>query len=386
MIPLSQRLTRVGVCLVLFAACSWTGSQLALRKPLWNDEIYTQVKGIERHSYAGILRGDLAEGNNFPLFYLLQKGVTDFIGYRFEGEWQGEWNVSDWKGQVVLRLTSIWLMALSLTVLFLFFWKEYGWPAGVYAFLTGLSSYMVWAYWAEARPYALWFFLTTVELLVFLRILRKGERLPAWGGFLAVVHVLLSLTIVFGVVQAAAVSFVLWMFHDRNLRPYLGLLVLPAVIGMFYFFHSPGMQFRLVHPPGVLIFPAFPVERLALIGAYTVGLGIYFLRKDRNVFAFRESRYAGLVVLFLMITAGILLIFKWNSAPGIQGFEVSERYFIYLTPLSIIAVMVIGLHAGEMGRNSAWMRWNLAVLFGGLLIWRMMATLSALAASGLYLL
>jgi len=67
--------------------CLAIGFKLAYDKPLWNDEIYTLVSSVSRVSYLDILLGRVKEGNNCPLFYVIQKGICDIARYSIPAPW-----------------------------------------------------------------------------------------------------------------------------------------------------------------------------------------------------------------------------------------------------------------------------------------------------------
>src|SRR3989338_4552810 len=153
----------------LFLILLAIGFVLAVRKPLWNDEIFTQTRNIDQASYAAILTGKIVEGNNCPIFYLIQKGVCDLVQYRFPKVWDSrEWEFSDLRSQLILRIMPNIFTAGTLAIIFYFFARYYSFGAGVYGLLVALSSLMVWGYWVEARPYPLWFFLTIVQSMLYI--------------------------------------------------------------------------------------------------------------------------------------------------------------------------------------------------------------------------
>src|SRR3989338_7702020 len=134
-------LVSLTVCLGL--GLFFIGIFLSQRKSLWNDELYTQTISVERPSYRDIVEGHLGEGNNFPLFYLIQKAVCDLAGYRLGDKWHNEWQLSEPRGQVTLRISSNFFMSLSLAALFYFFSNTFSIGVGIYALLVALSSSMV---------------------------------------------------------------------------------------------------------------------------------------------------------------------------------------------------------------------------------------------------
>ena len=238
-------MTKKIIAAALFLLFLSTGNYLAQRKPLWNDEIYTQVRTLDRLSYQDILLNRMTEGNNCPLFYLIQKGICDAFHYKFPFVWDGEWYVGDLPSQMILRIGSNVFMALSLTAVFYFFARYYSGLAGFYSLFISMSSFMVWAYFAEARPYALWFFLTTLQSLLFLRA-TVPSRIWRW---LAVVHLFLALTITFSAVQILIVSGLLWFLREKDWKRYVFLTGIPISVCFFYYWCSPHFKFFFLETP-----------------------------------------------------------------------------------------------------------------------------------------
>src|SRR3989338_3199932 len=125
------------IAVLLFVLSLAIGYQLSLRRPLWNDEIYTQVTVVDPKSYADIIffRIKRLEGNSCPLFYLVQKGVSDLFQFQFPVLWQKEWAIDQPGAQVIMRLSSDVFMSLSIALLVYFFSRYYSIFTGIYAFL-----------------------------------------------------------------------------------------------------------------------------------------------------------------------------------------------------------------------------------------------------------
>lgn len=348
--------TLLGVSVLLFAILFLVGILLSQRKPLWNDELYTQKESVERPSYAEILSGRLPEGNNFPLFYLIQKIICGVSGYRLGDQWHSEWQLSEPRGQVILRISADIFMSLSLALIFYYFAGQFSLTAGVYALLVALSSQMVWGYWAEARPYALWFFLTTVQLLL---ILGKNNLRA-----LLVVNFLLALTVSFGVLQIFLISALLLLEKRCGWKKCSAIFVLPLLVFMFYFIQSPRFRFHLpADPLQQLILPNFPFEWLAITVLY------FIFNKDR--------RYWIVLMGMLSSAAGIILLIAWMSPKhGEVAFEISSRYFIYLVPAGIIGITLFSIRWVQMFKGQPWMFANTVIVLAGLLMMRFLKTMT----------
>ena len=148
---------------LLFLFC---GYKLAVQKNLWNDEIYTQYYSIDRSSYGQIWSGKLVEGNNAPLFYVLQKLTVSCFHFKASDTWEGKPKISDLRAKIILRVNSVIMMSFVLSFIFYYFSRRFSLGVGFYSLLASLSFYAVWNYWAEARPYGLWLGLSILELLL----------------------------------------------------------------------------------------------------------------------------------------------------------------------------------------------------------------------------
>ena len=116
--------------LVLFVVGMW----LAMHKPLWGDEIYGQKITIEGNSWDKILTGRLSnEGNNFPLYYTLQKIIMSVIKFHIPVEHGKDYLFAYPQGQIILRLLPDALMTSSIVFLVRFFWIREGIMVGLMA-------------------------------------------------------------------------------------------------------------------------------------------------------------------------------------------------------------------------------------------------------------
>ena len=369
------------VALVLFCGLFVFGVRVAQGKWLWNDEIYSQIHSVEQLSYGDILRGRVTEGNNSPLFYILQKGICDLTNYELPFVWKGEWAVADPQSQVLLRLLPNFFMSLTITMIFYVFALEYSLLAGIYAFFIAMSTEIMFAYWAEARPYALWGCLSAFQAVYFFRLVRASGDEAGRGRHwrtLGIIHVLLSLTAVFGTVQAFIVSMVMFAFYRRKLSQYILLLFVPLLFGFFYFFHAQHYVFGLPPKPAILIYENIPVDRLILMYlSGIVALG-YFLWKRQLQTIDVIWRYGTLGVLMLAASLGIMTCFAFTADPGWKPFMISSRYFIFLAPLGIVTAAVLSLEVFKLCSASRWMMINWLIVCLGFLAIRFFRSLHAM--------
>ena len=151
----------------IFALLLIIGFSLSAHKVLWLDELYTQQTAIDANSLKGILSHTFPDGNKNPLFYVIQKGACKAFSYRLPVYFpQYFYSTRDVPSQVILRIPSNFYMSLALALIFYFFTRFFSFYAAIYALCVALVTPMVWFYWVEARPYSLWFLLTSIQLLL----------------------------------------------------------------------------------------------------------------------------------------------------------------------------------------------------------------------------
>lgn len=358
------------ISFVLFMGLLGAGFLYSQVKPLWNDELYTQTKSIEKISYGQILAGQVPEGNNSPLFYLLQKGLCDLTGYRLPFLWKGEWYVSEPAGQVILRVLPNVCMALSLMAVFYFLSVKYSYWAGAYGLLTGLLTPAVWLFWAEARPYALWFALTTAQIFLFWDAIEKGR---AAGKVLTLCNLLLCLTIFFGVVQVAVVSALIFFFIEKRSAKSLLPAGLPILAGLFYFSRAAKYQFNLPADRISLITDNVVAENFVLLSVFCGFVLLQNLKrgKDEQTPSGRTGLWSFVAAMFLSAVL-MLGVFYLMSDPGEQRFEIANRYFIFLAPVGIIAMPVMAAELLGVFRQNLWMTVNIYIVLGGLFLSRLL--------------
>lgn len=377
--------------MLLLVALLAIGFTLAKHKPLWNDEIFTQISTVGHLSYARILKARLPhEGNSCPLFYLLQKAFCDITHYSVPKQWyEGQWGHVDPLAEILLRVNPVFFMSLSIVLIFYFFSRAYSLFAGIYSIFVSLSSYMVWAYWAEARPYALWVFLTTVQSLIFLHLVKERKTDGSWWTMLTIVHFLLSFTIVFSLAQVAIISFLLWFLLVKDWRRYIGLTVIPIIISIIYYVFLPKYQFWFSLTPEQLIRECFSRDRFYLLFIYIFFLILYALQRKTRFPVLMKDKiileglpYFALTSFMLLAAFLVLFIFKLGENPSQHGFPVSNRYFIFLTPIGIISTTLLSVHVIRALSGRIWLQILSSIGIGYLIIHRLLKVLPDI--KGLY--
>ena len=359
------------VSLAVLAMCLIIGFKLAAHRPLWNDEFYTQVADVESISYPKMFLGKIGEGNNTPLFYALQKGLQQLTRYKTPPQWMnGQWDWPDPYSQIFLRINPILFMSLSVVAIFFYFARFHSWLTALFSFFISLSSYMVWAYWVEARPYALWTFITTVQSLLFLRLVdNKGGDRRVWNS-LVVTHFFLSFISIFGIFQMTLVTVLLWAAGQRDWRRYILLTAVPIMICLFYYKSAPHYQFFFDLEPNQLLRASFSRDRIYVLFIFLLYLGLYYSQKKFNFPKLYRNDSLVKGVPYLLLTIGmlsaailVLLLFKLKECPPMKGFPVSNRYFIYLTPIGIISTTLLTVYLLKAFRDKRWMQ---AILLSGI--------------------
>lgn len=365
------------VFLITFLLGLW----LSVYKPLWNDEIFTQVENVEVYSYKEMLLGDFEhEGNKCPLFYVLQKAVTTVLQYKFPFKWHHEWIINDIHSQIILRILPNAFMALSICMIFMFFCDRFSIFAGLLSLMVVFTTFDVWAFWLEARPYSLWFFLSTVQLICFFEIIADECADKKWFRYLAVINIMLAFTIVLSAIQIISLSMVLFIMGNRSFKKYILTTVMPLLIIAYYYLNTPGtltLYFPIEQPMN-LIFTNMPKEYLYLIFPCIVFISISLINnlknKQKNIVGFiceNKITISLIFNLFLLLAASILLIFAFQSRvvdPSRAAHIVHFRYFFYLAPFSVFYIIFIFYYLMEQLASYKWLRFNFFLIFFTLIV------------------
>ncbi len=328
----------LAAAIFLFGLAS--GFSVAVRKPLWNDEIYSQVANIDGLSMSAIWRGGVQEGNNAPLFYALQKGLCSLLHYS-----AGDlWHKQPFEARIILRILPVMFMALGLAISFWAFARMYSIAIGAVAFLAALSTYLVWGYIAEARPYAMVFFGSVLQAAVLLRALRSKDTARGWG-LVAAAHLFLAVTSPLSVIQVTSAGVALWGFGYRRLWPLLAMIALPLAVGLGYhqlYREHYHFYFASYGQPLELVKAAIPEGRLQFLIVLPFVLWAWARRSGEkvgmNVWLFLG--WAWLTILGYGVLLGYLWLHRNDPAAG-ATFEVPNRYMMALAGVSSAAMAVL---------------------------------------------
>lgn len=358
---------------LIFLMCLGIGFWIAANKYVWNDEYYSVTNSTLKRTYVEILQGRVDEGNNSPLFYITEKVLCDLTHYKAPQAWvEGDRSYDEFYSRIFLRIIPVIFMSLAIAIIFWYFATYYSAWTGVYALFVTLSSYMVWSYWAEARPYAMWFFLTTVQSLIFITLLKKGFN---WGlmAWMTITYYFLSLTVVFGAAQIAISAILLGIFLDRRWYKYLPGAIIPIGICIFYYSTAPKYEFWFLNTPIELFMANIPKDRLILLTVLG-GFALWMNRTSKEIMG-----YFSFTVMMMMAVTAVLCIFKYNESVIHQGFSISNRYFIHLSAVGIIALTLL-THSCVQGIKNPLFKKIVVMGFVLLLGWRLLKTYQLLQA------
>lgn len=349
------------------------GFNLAQRKPIWNDEILTQTQAVDQLSYGQLMLGIIkGEGNNHPLFYVLQKALCDSLGYQFPKPWEGEYLWAHPPSQFVMRILPNIFMSLSLTILFYYFCRRYAFQTGVLALGVALLSPMIWIYWAEARPYSLWFLLSVVQSVLLLSLKKNSFQSRLYKG-LCVVHVLLALTTMASALQIIIAAVFIFLFYRRPWREYLVLCALPLAVCFFYYLQSTKFMLAMPASWGKLLAPHLALDQAVFFIVYIAFLLMYRqrMKKPFSVFLQKEPGRVYFVYLLLIIAATV----GYFAAQGFVHIEdphnrIKDKYFLYMTPAVIMATVLCVIEFLKYARKDRWVLANVILLLAGFLVVR----------------
>ncbi|NTV30114.1 MAG: hypothetical protein HGA80_08555 [Candidatus Omnitrophica bacterium] len=367
---LSDKIIKPILAITVLVAGLWVGSSIAMHKRLWLDEIYSQTSSIEPLSWQQIWSGRIPEGNNSPLFYSIQKVLCQAFHYQGVDLWQQD----DQPGRLILRIDPIIFMSVALALLTWYFLALEGWAGGALAVVLFITSHMVWGYWAEARPYAMVVMGTVWQGLALHRFL-KDRTETGRTGMICACHLFLALTSALSVIQVAAASLVLWLGGMRRVRDIIFCCILPLTIGFSYY--SLAIHHRSWFAPHEgpipLILANITSGRLVALLVFPVVILCLerFLRKpvERRVWLF--ALWTGLTLAGYIL---LLTYMKINSNPQAMGSaQVSSRYFITLTPVGIMGMLILSMALLRQVREH-WLKWPVWIALLAIVLPRLIKT------------
>ena len=185
----------------------------------------------------------------------------------------------------------------------------------------------------------------------------------------------MSLTVIFSIAQIVIVSVFLWFLKEIDLKKFLYLTVLPFLIVLFYFSQALKFQFWFRTSPINLIFENVPLEHGLLILIYLVFifLNLWKIKIKSNPnysqYSFKDSKnYLILTILMFVAAISLLGMLIMHDTRGASGFAIASRYFIFLSPVSIIAVVLFSINLLQAFQSQKWTQVNVAIFLLGLFL------------------
>jgi hypothetical protein len=241
---------------------------------------------------------------------------------------------------------------------------------------VALVSPMVWQYWVEARPYSLWFLLTTAQLLLYCSSVLypkiKVSRSIHW------VHFLLILTTPGSIFQILIISILLLFKKGYKKQQLIWTLFLPMGIFLFYYFQVPAFKVKTFFLYTIL-FKAVMPEHLFVYGVYACTAWVVSIKRKES-----SGNTFFLPIFLLFLLSGYLLLLQHIFVNDFQ-FGFFNRYLIYLVPADILMFSLASHDLYQWSRKNIWVCMNAGIFLGGLVIVRGLITYRDIWASALYL-
>ena len=361
----------------LFTLLLFIGFLLSQHKLLWIDECFTQHVSVDRPSYADILSLHFPDGNKCPLFYVLQKLNSNIFSFNYpQGQAEGSHDASDVHAQIIIRIPSNIYMSLAMACIFYYFTRFFSLYTAFYAMAISLVSPMVWTYWVEARPYSLWFLLTTAQLLFYCSSVLPPKIKT--GKFIGFIHVLLVLTTPGSILQVSIITLMLFCKGVYKKRQLIFPWLLPMCIFLFYYFLVPVYKFKTFNFMTCL-FDAVMPEHLFVYIIYAV---IAWMLSNKHKEYSSNTFFLPVFLLFLL--SGCFVLFIDLFTVNYQ-FGFFSRYLIYLVPADTLMFTLASYDLWQWTRKNVWVCMNLSIFLGGLLVVRGLMTYREILATALYL-
>ncbi len=383
-ISLSKR-TLFYLSAFIFSLMFMAGLLVAVNKYFWADEVH-YLNHINSFSYLDMILGMCkVDPSRFPLFHLVEKTYVNFL-HLFNIRWPGILEATSYANlplQVWYRIPPIVFISLAVAFSFYFYSRYFGVALGVLNLIASISTYMLWAHIAENRQYALWFLITTVQLAYLFIIIDKKSIDKKYWFWLMFSQFLLVFHTAFSVFQILAAGMVLWIFNFRQKKSLYIMTLLQGGIWFYYYNQCWQQYFYFTPESGPLNVAAanFPLDRILIWVIFVLILAwAYFssFAREKYLALSQELKRGAPVALFcfFMFIAAVIEIIKFHTMKPLNAprFEVSNRYFIYLAPLSILISSFVPYIVGRAFRSNRMWFIIFAVLFGTLFLFRFYKT------------
>lgn len=158
------------------------------------------------------------------------------------------------------------------------------------------------------------------------------------------------------------------------------LLLGPLAIAVFYFMHAPHYHFWFAESFLKLLGASLPLDRMGIILLGILALALsnvsWFKRWFASVPKAQVKVAKGMLVAGAVVYAGCIAVlykFKMGQSAYMDGFQVSNRYFMVLAPTGIFMVAIMSYYLATIPKgvvkSAAW------ILLGVLLAFRFIRTL-----------
>jgi len=382
--------------IILFILCLGVGFRLAWKQPMVNNEIFSQAQTIQKRSYGDIIIGgypnvgersslfyffqgilhrfniryeSMNEGNKSPLFIVLQKAFCDLINYHFPYDYFYEREIHDRKAQILLRIHPIIFMSLAITLIFFYFARSYSLWSGFFSVSIFLTFAWVWKYVVVARPYAMWTFLVVAQSFIFIDLIKERKYISRHWKCLTAIHIMMVLLFIATLPQVVIVSFLLWIFIEKDWKKYIGLTIIPLILTYYYYFME--KTYRLFAPFDLINY-CLPWNQVICIATYGIFLILYYLQKKKGFMRvyredvqLKEGSYLALTLLTILSAFMMAGIFALRPAPSSEPVQVvSGRYFIFLSPIATIAITLFTIDLLNAFKNQIYLKVGLWLNIG----------------------
>ncbi len=369
------------------------GLRISFKRNLWTDEMYSLTSSIQNKTWSDILCGRVVEGNNSPLFYLVEKSWINLTGFsglkRIElggfGENTAEWwravalgpesglALSPWQkralvcfkkitgafwdvsgasdlyrwqlrsvlmSRIVLRLPAIIFMAFALAFLAWYFAGRYSFALAGMALGIALGSNMVWFYWVEARPYSMIILFSLMQAAFFFEAQKDKYDAGAWTS-LVIVNWLLALTAAQSVIPLAMMALVLFSSGCRRAWVWSLGIVAPLVVALAYYALADHYNFSLASFVRLAQLVTINIPWPHLLALFILPAAVWVWRKRRGeLLLAAEKSFVGWIWSAVLAFVVFLVFLFFTQRPGAL-FPVSARYVIFLSALDLVAVPLL---------------------------------------------
>lgn len=340
---------------LLFCAISYLGFVIAVHKPFWADETH-YLNYVGNQTLQTILFGSYRiDPNSFPLFHLIEYTYTSLLQSLGIYWYALHYNIMAFEDiplQIFERIPSNLSVSFAIAFSFYFYSRHFSPVVGILVTLASLSVFPVWYHIAETRPYAIWYLLATLQVAYLLGIhSTKGKNESFWNK-LIIVQFFMCIFTVFSIFHIFTACAFLWLLGFRQKKKYYIASFLQALIWSFYYFkcEQVGYFFSQRGLPHNLILANFKPEHMFVLLAFLAVFGCAYLKnKSQGVHNSLYQKLApawpvSLICLVMFVFVGIALV-KFNMMKtGKETFEVSNRYFFHLSPLSSASFALIAYY------------------------------------------